>query len=101
MITALSFAHYSNRAFAEDHPERKVRIRVAPVYPEIARKMKLNGTVRVEVVVSANGSVKETKVIGGHPILVTAAVDAVKKWKFDPANAETTGTLEVKFDPGN
>lgn len=99
MITALSFAPYSNRAFAEDHPERKVRIRVAPVYPEIARKMKLNGTVRVEVVVSANGSVKETKVIGGHPILVTSAVDAVKKWKFDPASAETTGILEIRFEP--
>jgi hypothetical protein len=39
--------------------------------------------------------VKETKVIGGHPILVTAAVDAVKKWKFDSANAEN------HWDPGN
>jgi hypothetical protein len=38
---------------------------------------------------------KETKVIAGHPILVTAAVDAVKKWKFDSANAETIWTLEV------
>jgi protein TonB len=63
--------------------------------------MKLNGTVRVQVVILPNGNVKETKVIGGHPILVTAAVDAVKKWKFDPANAETTGILEFKFDPGN
>jgi outer membrane biosynthesis protein TonB len=52
-------------------------------------------------VIWPNGSVKETKVIGGHPILVTAAVDAVKKWKFDPASAETTGILEIKFDPGN
>jgi TonB family protein len=52
-------------------------------------------------VVSANGSVKETKVIGGHPILVTAAVDAVKKWKFEPANSESTGTLEIEFHPGN
>lgn len=72
-----------------------------PVYPDIARKMKLNGIVRVQVVVSANGSVKETKVIGGHPILVTAAVDAVKKWKFEPANSESTGTLEIEFHPGN
>ena len=89
------------KAFAQDHAERKVRIRVDPVYPDIARKMKLNGVVRVQVVVSPNGNVKETKVIGGHPILVTAAVDAVKKWKFDPASAETTGILEIKFDPGN
>ena len=101
MIGSISFAPYSNRAFAQDHPERKVRVRVEPVYPDIARKMKLNGTVRIQVVVSPNGNVKETKVIGGHPILVTAAVDAVKKWKFDPASAETTGILEIRFDPGN
>jgi TonB family protein len=100
LISAVSFAPYAPRAFAEDHPERKVRIRVAPVYPDIARKMKLNGTVRLQVVISPNGHVKETKVIGGHPILVTAAVDAVKKWKFDPASAETTGILEITFDPG-
>jgi TonB family protein len=101
MIGAISFAPYSNRAFAQDHPERKIRVRVAPIYPDIARKIKLNGVVRVQVVISPNGNVKETKVIGGHPILVTAAVDAVKKWKFDPAGAETTGILEIKFDPGN
>lgn len=101
MIGAISFAPYSNCAFAQDHPERKIRVRVEPVYPDIARKMKLNGIVRIQVVVSPNGNVKETKVIGGHPILVTAAVDAVKKWKFDPAGAETTGILEIKFDPGN
>ena len=101
LIVAVSFGSYSPRAFAEDHPERKVRVRVDPIYPDIARKMKLNGTVRVQVVISPNGNVRETKVIGGHPILVTAAVDAVKKWKFDPANAETTGILEFKFDPGN
>ena len=100
LIAAVNFAPCSPRAFAEDHPERKVRVRVEPVYPDIARKMNLNGIVRVQVVISPNGNVRETKVIGGHPILVTAAVDAVKKWKFDPADAETTGILEFKFDPG-
>jgi hypothetical protein len=78
LIATVSLAPYSPRAFAEDHTERKVRIRVAPVYPEIARKMRLSGLVRIDVVISANGSVKETKVIGGHPIIVTAAVDEVK-----------------------
>lgn len=101
MIAVANLAPHSTRAFAEDHPERKVRIRVAPIYPDMARKMRLSGAVRVQVVVLPNGNVKETKVIGGHPILVTAAVDAVKKWKFDPASAETTGILEIKFDPGH
>lgn len=73
---------------------------MAPVYPELARKIGLAGTVKLQVVVAANGSVRDTKVIGGHPILVTPAVEAVKKWKFEPASAETTGTVEIKFEPG-
>ena len=97
----LALCCFPNRGLAEDRPPRKIRIRVSPVYPAIARKMGLSGVVRVQVVISPNGNVKETKVIGGHPILVTAAVDAVKKWKFDPTSADTTGILEIKFDPGN
>jgi hypothetical protein len=37
--------------------------------------------------------------LGGHPILVNAAMDALKKWKFEPASEETTGTVEFKFRP--
>ena len=87
--------------FAQDGVERKVKNKVSPTYPEIARKMNLSGTVKLQLVVATNGSVKETKVIGGHPILVTAAVDAVKKWKYESASAESTGTVEFKFDPQN
>lgn len=81
--------------------DRKVKNKVPPTYPEIARKLGLSGTVKLEVVVAPNGSVKDTKVIGGHPILVSAAVDAVKKWKFETASGESTGTIEFRFDPGN
>jgi TonB family protein len=86
---------------AQDDIGRKVKNRVPPVYPEIARKMGIVGTVRLQLTIAPSGNIKETKVIGGHPILVTAAVDAVKKWKFEPANAETSGTVEFKFDPNN
>lgn len=84
---------------AQDTIDRKVKSKVAPQYPEIARKLGLTGTVKLQIVISTSGSVKETKVIGGHPILVTAAEDAVKKWKFEPGTTETTGTVEFKFDP--
>jgi len=80
---------------------RKVKSRVVPEYPEIARKMGLTGTVKLQVVVAPNGTVKDTKVIGGHPILVNAAVDAVKKWRFESASEETTKTVEFKFEPGS
>jgi TonB family protein len=86
---------------AQDSMERKVKSKVSPVYPEIARKMGITGNVKLQLVVSSNGVVKETKVIGGHPILVNAAMDAVKKWRFETASAESTGTVEFRFDPGN
>jgi len=84
---------------AQEAGQRKVRFRIEPQYPEIARKMGLTGVVRVEIVVAPNGSVKETKVIGGHPILVNATVDAVKKWKFESASAESTESRDFKFEP--
>ena len=87
--------------FAQDNLDRKVKTRVAPAYPELARKMGIAGVVKLQLIVAPSGIVKETKVIGGHPILVTAAVDAVKKWKFESANQESTGLVEFRFDPGN
>jgi TonB family protein len=86
---------------AQDGIDRKIKSKVSPVYPEIARKMGITGNVKLQLLVSPKGEVKETKVIGGHPILVNAAVDAVKKWRFETASAESTGTVEFRFDPGN
>ncbi|HEU0039077.1 MAG TPA: TonB family protein [Verrucomicrobiae bacterium] len=78
---------------------RKAKNKVAPTYPELAKRMSIAGVVKVQVVVAPNGSVKSTKVVGGHPLLVNAAVDAVKKWRFESASEETTGVVEFKFDP--
>ena len=47
--------------------------------------MHIHGIVRVEAVVKANGTVKSTRVLGGNPVLVDAAIEAVGKWKFEPA----------------
>lgn len=78
---------------------RRAKSRVAAVYPELARKMNLSGTVKVEVVVAANGTVKDAKVVGGHPVLAGAALDAVRKWRFEAAAAESTGVVDFKFEP--
>jgi TonB family protein len=84
---------------AQDVLDRKVKSRINPIYPEIARKMNLAGIVKLEVTVTPSGTVKDTKVIGGNPILVNAAADAVKKWRFEPANDESVGVVEFRFDP--
>jgi len=83
---------------APGEPTRRVKSKVQPVYPELARKMNIRGEVKVEVVVAPNGNVKEAKVLGGHPVLATAALEAVKKWKFEPAAVESTGVVNFKFE---
>jgi TonB family protein len=83
----------------QDELPRKVKTRVSPAYPDLARRMSISGVVKVQVVVAPNGVVKSAKIVGGHPLLVNAAVDAVKKWKFETAAEETTGIVEFKFDP--
>ena len=85
-------------ASAEDDSARKVNSKVSPMYPELARRMILSGTVKVEVVIGQNGVVTSTKVIGGHPVLVEPALDAVKKWRYEPATAETTATVDFHFN---
>ena len=72
--------------------------KVQPVYPELARRMKIHGVVKIEVTVAPNGTVKETKVIGGHPLLVEASVDAVRRWKYAPAPDETVETAVINFE---
>jgi TonB family protein len=84
---------------AESDIAHRAKTRVQPAYPELARKMNLRGTVKVQLIVAANGTVKEAKVIGGHPVLANAALEAAKRWRFEPAPAETTGVVEFKFEP--
>ena len=80
---------------------RKPKTKVAPVYPEVARRMGVSGMVKLSVVVAPNGTVKSSKVVGGHPVLVNAAMDAMKQWKFESAPTESSGTVEFKFQPKN
>jgi len=82
-----------------DELTRKPKIKVSPVYPEIARRMSITGTVRLAVVVAPNGTVKSSKAVGGHPMLVNAAQDAMRQWRFEPAVAESSGIVEFKFQP--
>jgi TonB family protein len=84
---------------AQTEITRKLKSKVQAVYPDLARKMNLSGTVKVEVVVAPNGTVKDAKVVGGPPVLANAALDAVKKWRFEPAAGESTGIVNFKFEP--
>ena len=83
----------------ENEVVRRAKTKVQPVYPDLARRMNITGTVKVQVVVAPNGTVKDAKVVGGHPVLANAALEAVRKWRFEPAAGESTGVVDFKFDP--
>ncbi|MGA2483909.1 MAG: energy transducer TonB [Candidatus Acidiferrales bacterium] len=79
--------------------DRKLLTRVEPVYPPALKIRQIGGTVRLEVTISAAGKVEDVEVLGGNPILAQAAVTAVKKWKYAPADSRTTAELRFIFNP--
>ena len=84
-------------AEVKDHGGRKKKSTIKPDYPQIARQMRVTGTVRLEATVAPDGKVRDTKVIGGSPLLVQEAITAVKKWKYEEASKESVENVEVVF----
>ena len=82
---------------AADGPSRKALRQEEAAYPEIAQKANLHGTVKIKIWIAADGTVRRTEYVGGHPLLAEAALKAVKNWQYERAAAETTTTVEVKF----
>jgi TonB family protein len=79
--------------------QRKVLSRVVPQYPELARAMRIDGKVKVLVLVAPNGAPISQRVIGGHPVLAKAAGDAIDKWKWTSAPEQTKELVEIHFRP--
>lgn len=84
---------------AETESSRKVVTKIVPAYPPMARSLNLIGTVKLEALVLANGTVKSTQVKGGNPVLAQAAQNAVRGWKWEKAEHDSTELLEFKFNP--
>jgi TonB family protein len=85
---------------AEQTGDRKVKQRINPMYPELAKQARLSGTVKLEATIGASGQVKNVKVLGGHPLLAGAAEDALRKWRYEPGAGDTTTVIEFHFNPG-
>ena len=79
--------------------ERRLERSVPPQYPEIAERMKLTGTAQVQAVVKADGTVKEVRILGGHPLLADALAHAVMKWTYQRAPKETVEVVKFSFGP--
>jgi TonB family protein len=76
--------------------DRKVEQRAMPSYPEMAKKMKISGVVKVALTVAADGHVASAKAQSGNMMLVLAAEQAGLKYKFAPGD-ESTEIIEIHF----
>jgi TonB family protein len=83
---------------AQETGDRKIVKKVEAQYPAVLKRRGIGGTVRLKVVVHADGSVKDVEILGGNPALADAAEKAVRQWKFAPGN-ESSVTVAVNFDP--
>ena len=87
-------------AFSQTSPAqtgtRKAKSNPRPEYPELARKMKIEGMARVLLTVNAEGSVIKVKELGGNPVLVDALAQAAHKWKYEPAEHESE--IEIRYE---
>jgi len=75
---------------------RKLKVSVPPEYPELARKMNIQGVARVLLTVASDGRVVGVKELGGNTVLVASLVQAVHKWKYESADHESE--IEVRFE---
>src|ERR1700719_76302 len=80
----------------------KLTNKVQPLYPPLARQTRISGTVRLHAIIAKNGTVEQLEVISGHPLLVQAALDAVRQWKYQATTlngeaVEVDTTIDVIF----
>jgi len=75
---------------------------VRPIYPPLAKQARISGTVELSAIIGKDGRVQDLKVVRGHPLLVQAALDAVKNWIYKPTllngePVEVSTTIDVNF----
>jgi TonB family protein len=99
LIVLCASVGLSNLPALAQQPEglRKVLDKVTPQYPELARASHLAGTVKLAVIVAPDGSVRSVRPIGGNPVLLKAAQDAICKWKWAPAPRESLELVDLRF----
>ena len=84
---------------SNNESRRVVVQKISPLYPVVAKRMNLAGTVKLIAVVGPDGKVRNVEPVGGSPLLIQAARDAVAKWKYAPAAAESREAVEFHFNP--
>lgn len=112
-ISQMSEGKLSALPHAQGHRPHRIRIggqveankliyHVSPKYPPLAKAAGIQGKVMLEAIIAKNGTVKDLKVLSGRPLLVKAALDAVRNWRYKPTllkgvPVEVATTINVNF----
>lgn len=86
-------------ALIAESTDRAIVKQQTPEYPALLKKLGIGGTVKLSVLVAADGTVKKTKIDGGNPMLGEIACSAVSKWKYVAAPQPSNQPIEMTFDP--
>ena len=100
-LTALTLLCFSASSFTQIPPAetlRKIKEEYKPEYPELAKRLRLSGVVRVEVLIAPDGKVTRAHVIGGHPVLAEPAEKAARLTKFETGPKESTQVIDFRFE---
>ena len=81
----------------------KILRRVVPIYPDLAKRARISGTVHLVGVIGKDGMIQGLRVVSGHPLLVSAAIQAVRQWLYKPTllsgePVEVIAPIEVNFN---
>jgi protein TonB len=76
--------------------------KVTPVYPPLAKQARIQGTVRFTAIIGKDGTIQNLQLVSGHPLLVSAAQDAVRQWVYKPTllngePVEVVTQIDVNF----
>jgi TonB family protein len=85
-------------ARAGNAAQRKLITRVEPDYPETLKRLRIGGTVRMQVTISPKGDVENIELLGGNPILAESAIFAVKQWVYSESHSRTITEVDIPFD---
>lgn len=74
---------------------------IPPEYPELARLLGIGGSVRLAVTVDCVGRVIRVEILSGEPLLLEAACEAARRWRFSPGTGQATVDIEMNFPPAS
>lgn len=98
ILAALLLLHPRAGSCADGDSHRKLLELVKPQYPELAKQMRVTGAIVLRITILPNGQVTEVQFEKGHPLLLRAAEEAVRRWRFAAAPDTTTQNVQVTFE---